>query len=142
MPCDILSVKLKELDKKICKLHSGISASGTAGKDDIKAEIAALKDECERERENIGRTLELSRSSTVAELFEAYKKVEEIISEEKEKAFCPAGADGEVICLEKKILFAEYSLDFALQAANRALLTSMEAIYSQLIQQEREENSL
>lgn len=40
--------------------------------------------------------------------------------------------------MEEKILLAEYGLDFAVQAANRALLLAMEAIYAQLTQQEQE----
>ena len=38
--------------------------------------------------------------------------------------------------VEEKLLLAEYALDFAHQAADRALLLSMEAIDAQLQQQE------
>ena len=37
---------------------------------------------------------------------------------------------------EEKLLLAEYALDFAHQAADRALLISMEAIDAQLLQQQ------
>ena len=40
---------------------------------------------------------------------------------------------------EEKILLAEYALDFAIYAADHALLISMEAIEAQLSQQEKEE---
>ena len=40
---------------------------------------------------------------------------------------------------EEKALLAEYALDFAMQAANRALLISLEAIDAELTQQEKEE---
>ena len=38
--------------------------------------------------------------------------------------------------VEEKILLAEYALDFAHQAADRALLLSMDAISAQMFQQE------
>ena len=38
---------------------------------------------------------------------------------------------------EEKILLAEYALDFAVQAADRALLTAMEAIEAEMTQNER-----
>ena len=41
---------------------------------------------------------------------------------------------------EEKILLAEYALDFALQAANHALLISMEAIKAQMAEQEQEDS--
>ena len=44
--------------------------------------------------------------------------------------------------VEEKILLAEYALDFAIQAADRALLFSMEAIDAQLTQQKAKRRSL
>ena len=40
---------------------------------------------------------------------------------------------------EEKARLAEYALDLAMQAANRALLISLEAIDAELTQQEKEE---
>ena len=37
---------------------------------------------------------------------------------------------------EEKILTAEYALDFAMQAVNRALLVSLEAIEAQRLEEE------
>ena len=39
---------------------------------------------------------------------------------------------------EEKILTAEYALDFAMQAANRALLVSLEAIEAQRMEEKKE----
>ena len=44
--------------------------------------------------------------------------------------------------VEEKILRAEYALDFAMQAADRALLLSLKAIEAQTRQQEQDEGSL
>ena len=49
-----------------------------------------------------------------------------------------AGCCDSKAAAEGKILLAEYALDFALEAANRALLLSMEAIDTQLTSQEQE----
>ena len=43
---------------------------------------------------------------------------------------------------EEKILYAEYALDFAMQAANHALLISLEAMDAQMEQQEKEEGNI
>ena len=43
---------------------------------------------------------------------------------------------------EEKILTAEYALDFAVQAVNRALLVSLEAIEAQRLEEEKEGNKL
>ena len=39
---------------------------------------------------------------------------------------------------EEKILTAEYALDFAMQAVNRALLVSLEAIEAQRLEEKKE----
>ena len=51
------------------------------------------------------------------------------------KAMAADDPDAEAVA-EEKILLAEYALDFAQQAADRALLLSMEAIDAQAIQQQ------
>ena len=51
------------------------------------------------------------------------------------QAIAAEGPDGQAM-VEEKILLAEYALDFAHQAADRALLLSMEAIEAQLLQRE------
>lgn len=43
---------------------------------------------------------------------------------------------------EEKILLAEYALDFAMQAAERALLLSLEAMEAQTKQQEKKEETM
>ena len=63
--------------------------------------------------------------------------MERIIQNTKDqmKAMAADDPDAEAVA-EEKILLAEYALDFAQQAADRALLLSMEAIDAQAIQQQ------
>ena len=65
----------------------------------------------------------------------SYNQVEQIIQETKNKMKMPGG--GQEAEKEEKILLAEYALDFAMQAADRALLLSLQAIDAQMTQQER-----
>ena len=66
-----------------------------------------------------------------------YGRIEGIIRETKAKVqdMTDQNPDGQAGA-EEKILLAEYALDFAQQAADRALLLSMEAIDAQLLQRE------
>ncbi|HIU47656.1 MAG TPA: hypothetical protein IAC59_10440 [Candidatus Fimadaptatus faecigallinarum] len=63
--------------------------------------------------------------------------MEQIIQKSKAQlqALAAESPDAESV-VEEKILLAEYALDFAHQAADRALLLSMDAINAQLTQQE------
>ena len=69
----------------------------------------------------------------------SYNQVEQIIRETKNKMEMPGGQEAEK---EEKILLAEYALDFAMQAAERALLLSLEAMEAQTKQQEKKEETM
>ena len=67
-------------------------------------------------------------------------QIEEIIEESgAQMRTLSAGNPDEEVAAEEQILLAEYALDFAHRAADRALLLSMEAIDTQLIQQKEGE---
>ena len=75
----------------------------------------------------------------MAPLARTYGAIEQLIQKTKsELETQAAGREGGEAAAEEKILLAEYALDFALEAANRALLLSMEAIDAQLTSQEQE----
>ena len=77
-----------------------------------------------------------------AHLSRTYEKVEDAISASgKELLQSEAGGERPYLSADEKALLAEYALDFAMQAADRALLLSLEAIDAQLTQQEHEEGS-
>ena len=132
MAHEILAVKMYELDQKICRLHSRIRMGETADHAQIRTEIAALRDECTETALTLQEMLRCSRACAVADLAGTYAEIERIIQTSKEKlAEHAAMRDA-----EERILYAEYGLDFAIQAANHALLFAMEALDAEMTQEE------
>lgn len=84
--------------------------------------------------------MEFSRASIVARILESYNEAEQMALNAKEKINRQVlEKEQEAASVEDRLLVAEYALDFAVQAANQALLISMEAIDAQLALQEKEE---
>ena len=139
MAHEILAIKLCELEDQLSRLSSRIHLSETAGHDQLQQEIKALARECTETDLTLQKKLQLSRAEIVATLANMYGKVDKIVQQAKqtlqEQTASHANPD---TAAEDKILLAEYGLDFAVQAANRALLLAMEAIDAQLTQQEQE----
>lgn len=139
MAHEILAIKLCELEDQLSRLSSRIHLSETAGHDQLQQEIKALVRECTETDLTLQKKLQLSRAEIVATLADMYGKVDKIVQQAKqtlqEQTASHANPD---TAAEDKILLAEYGLDFAVQAANQALLLAMEAIDAQLTQQEQE----
>lgn len=143
MPHEILSIKLCELDETMSRLHSRIQLSETAGRERLRAEAESLRDECTEAELALRDKLQHSKANVLTGLSEFYQDAERLIQQVKEKIVHPsAGGQAETLTVEEKLLLAEYSLDFAVQAANRALLASLEAIEAQLAQQEKKERNV
>lgn len=140
MAHEILSVKLYEMDKEFARLHTRIELSETANLEQIKEEIKVLQKQCEEGKLTLRNQLKHSKAKKVKKISEAYDEIEEIINKTQD-GLCNPVSDTwkEEMTEEKMILLAEYSLDFAMQAANNALLLSMEAISAQLEKQKRQE---
>ena len=134
MAHEILSVKLCQLDDRVGRLHSRIHMSETAGHSQLSQEIAALRRECAASEMALREELRLSKSEYTAILAESYGEVERAVQTAKERLqalteACPdADARGEA-----ELLLVEYGLDFAHQAADRALLQALEAIDTQTL---------
>lgn len=141
MTHEILSVKLCELEEQISRLSSRIHLSETADHDQLRQEIRALSKECTETELSLREKLRLSKAEVVAVMSKAYEETEQLIKKAKSELETQVAGrnDGEA-SVEEKILLAEYVLDFAIEAANRALLLSMEAIDAQLTSQEKERN--
>ena len=140
MSHEILSVKLCELDQKIGRLHGRIHISESARREQIEKELEDIRRECEEAEFRLRENLRFSKAKTISVLSDAFGEVEQIIEKAKKRlgersSHC---GDGETD-LEEKILTAEYALDFAMLAADHALLMSMEAIDAQMKQEEKEE---
>lgn len=139
MAHEILSVKLCQLDDSVGRLHSRIRISETANHARLQQEITALERECTEAEEALRENLQRSRSDLTAVLSRGYGRVEQEIASSKKQLREIAGrSENSEAVVEEELLLAEYMLDFAHRAADRALLCSMKAIDAQLIQEEGE----
>lgn len=135
----ILNAKLDELDRQLRKIHRKIQKSGSANPDRLRADLEQVRKEYAENEKALRNRLRFSRSGVVTGLSVSYNQVEQIIRETKNKMEMPGGQEAEK---EEKILLAEYALDFAMQAAERALLLSLEAMEAQTKQQEKKEETM
>ena len=124
----ILNAKLDELDRQLRKIHRKIQKSGSANPARLRADLEQVRKEYAENEKALRNRLRFSRSGVVTGLSVSYNQVEQIIRETKNKMEMPGGQEAEK---EEKILLAEYALDFAMQAAERALLLSLEAMEAQ-----------
>ena len=84
----------------------------------------------------------MSRAEVVATIARTYEEIQPCIRHGWDALQTQvSGNDSMNEGAEKRILLAEYALDFAVQAANRALLLSMEAIATQETQLEIKEGN-
>lgn len=135
----ILNAKLDELDRQLRKVHRKIQKSGSANPARLRADLEQVRKEYAENEKALRNRLRFSRSGVVTGLSVSYNQVEQIIRETKNKMKMPGGKEAEK---EEKILLAEYALDFAMQAAERALLLSLEAMEAQTKQQEKKEETM
>ena len=142
MAHEILSVKLCQLDDRLARLHSHIHMSESASHSQLLGEIQALERACAEEELGLRKKLELSKSAYVSLLSRCYGEIVQSIQRARDglrelDSRCP----DEDQRAEAKLLLAEYGLDFAHQAADRALLLAMDAIDTELLREEKEERS-
>lgn len=139
MAHEILAVKLCQLDSRVEQLHSRICMSETANHAQLRQQIDLLKRECAESEAAMQSNLQHSKAALASILARNYSQAGQIIAALKDQlqALASASPDGQTV-VEEKILLAEYALDFAQQAADRALLLALEAIDAQLLQQQEE----
>lgn len=125
MSHEILSAKLYELDREFGLLHGSIQLSETASREQLGQELARLRQKNEADRLAFQTKLKFSRSPMVGKLASSYETIEAFVDRERAEQ---DGPFSEVwrrgLSAEEALLLAEYSLDFAAQAANHALLLS------------------
>lgn len=140
MAHEILSIKLYELDKKFARLQSRIQLSETERPEQIKEDLKTMKREYRENKQILHNKMNFSRSQKVKSIACAYDRVEAIIEDmqgEIRNALSENWEDEKSV--EELILLAEYTLDFAMQAAEAALLISTEAILAQKEQEQKEQ---
>jgi L-cysteine desulfidase len=137
MAHEILSVKLCELEDQLSRLSSRIYLSETADHQKLEQEIKTLSQEYQETELTLKKKLAMSKAKLVTILANTYTEIEPILKKAKQKLKTQANnQQNSEAMAENKILLAEYALDFAIQAANQALLLALQAIDAQL-QQER-----
>ena len=109
----------------------------------LHQQIQDLRQECQESRITLENRLRHSKTDCVMKLAGVYDQIEAAVGKvleaeninlkNKEPIF------GNVLPgTEEKILTAEYALDFAMQAVNRALLVSLQAIEAQRLEEKKE----
>ena len=115
MAYGMLSAKLCELDDDICRLHGRIQQ----GAENLDSEIRAAELELEESQRSLNERLAFSRSEAVQDIAKIYRRIENALSSEQKE-----------LSVDERLLLAEYSLDFAMLAARKAVLQSLRAIKS------------
>lgn len=143
MAHEILFVKLCQLDDRLGRLHTRIHMSETANHDRLQQEITSLEQQCTEVDEMLKKSLYHSKARIASVLAQNYGQIEKIIQEtDAQLHTMETNCQDDESYVEEKILLAEYALDFAQRAADRALLISLEAIDAQLVLQQKEGKDL
>lgn len=144
MAHQILSVKMYELDKKMEQTHSRIQLAETMDIERLHQQIQDLRQECVENRITLENRLHHSKTGCVSKLANVFDQVEAAVGKVMEAENLDLRAENSeqlnadfLPGAEEKILTAEYALDFAMQAVNRALLVSLEAIEAQRKEDEK-----
>ena len=139
MSHEIMSVKLCELDERIARLHSRVRLTETTDTAALRREVKSLERQCAETAMTLRQKLGYTKGTIAGELCETYETAENRMDGMRRRlAGLIARSEAPA---EEETLLAEYALDFALLAADRALLLSMKAICAQR-DAEREERKL
>lgn len=135
---EILNEKMTELEERLVGLHDRIRLYQKIPPQNLEKEIQSLARERAINRQELEKKLYSSKAEMVRALGKMYQEIQSIIQKGmknlEEKA--PGGPWDKAV--EGKILLAEYALDFACQAADRSLQLSLEAMNTQLLQEQGE----
>lgn len=137
MAQSVLSVKLRELDQAVTSIHRRIHLAEAGSADTARREYRQLLRAYTAKKRKTAQLLRRSQADSTRYLLEAYRGMEEIMATLR-RNLSQTGSDA-----EEKLLWAEYALDFAAQAANRAVLLSLEAVNAQRsLEKHRERNQI
>lgn len=134
---EIFAIKLYELEEQFGKMQSRLHICQKQDHSKIKQQLQDALDEYQENEHLLKKSVESSRSSVVASLADAQQEYLQRANEilEKQLAAQPALEDK----AEATALYAEYAIDFAIQAMRNALIAAMKAIDVQI---EIEENKV
>ena len=112
MEQDVLAGKLAEVDAQLAGVHAKLQSAAQMESTELNSAIAQTREETEQCARALAERLRHSRAHQVGEIADAQTEVRR------------GDESGE----EMQLLFAEYAMDFAMQAARHALLVALEAI--------------
>ena len=115
MEQDMLAGKLAEVDAQLAGVHAKLQSAAQMESTELNSAIAQTREETEQCARALAERLRHSRAHQVGEIADAFEEIREIVRRVQ---------TGE----EMQLLFAEYAMDFAMQAARHALLVALEAI--------------
>lgn len=129
----ILSAKLQEMDGQFSLLHDRIQMCDSLNVDCIHELLQTIIAECDEKDTSLRQNLEHSQVEETAVLLEQYNAIETVICQAKKTLEVqPQISQNREETAEELSLLAEYELDFAMLAANRALAVSTQALEAQL----------
>ena len=120
----MFAAKMIELDEKLRHLHERIDDGEHEDITALMCELNALTEEYNLEQDAIRYRLKECKVPKIQALISMYNDVQE-------RMHNAAESDPEATWNENAALLAEYALDFAILAADRALLLSLKAIQEQ-----------
>lgn len=141
----ILSIKLYELEKSYGLMQSRLRLCQETDPEKLIHELQELKDEYEEKNYLLEQNAENSRSPAVAALSKEqvnfFKNAENIVKNKLPEYLRSEAPDDGEASAEAYSLYAEYAIDFAVQAMRYALISAIEAIEAQTkFDKEREES--
>ena len=122
MEQDMLAGKLAEVDAQLAGVHAKLQSAAQMESTELNSAIAQTREETEQCARALAERLRHSRAHQVGEIADAFEEIREIVSRVQTEV--RGDESGE----EMQLLFAEYAMDFAMQAARHALLVALEAI--------------
>lgn len=123
----MFAAKMIELDEKMRHLHERIADGEQEDLTSLLSELNALTEEYKLEQDAIRYRLEECKVPKIQALISMYNEVQKRMQGAAESD--PDATWNENV--ENTALLAEYALDFAILAADRALLLSLKAIQGQ-----------
>lgn len=143
MSTGVLKIKLYELEQNYEKMEGRLHLCQNSDKSKLTRELQQLKDEYEEKNFLLKKSAEHSRSPAVtalsAEQMKFFKNAENIIKTKLPLYMQSEEAYTDETKAEASALYAEYAVDFAVQAMRYALISSMEAIIAQLESENKKE---
>lgn len=141
---EIFSFKLYELEQQYNKMRSRLKLYQNDNHEEVQLHRRQLMDECRENDILLENRVQSSRSPAITALSEAQlaycTRSRQILEQELPVYMHSDNGDRKQEQAEAAALYAEYAIDFAVQATRQALLAALSAIDLQLTCEERNEN--